>query len=235
MKRLLEQQSKQLHSQIEELDKINQKNWETQKEEFAELSQQTKNKIKEVSNYLEKNDIEKLKKDVLIVNEAFDNEIRLKNYEFLPDQRCLENSKAVYFLNKKTLKCIEEVKDYAKVIGSLPFPKGRFSLRVFVKSIKNNGFMMGVCTKNIKDTIHLASFNDSNITSINSCGYAFNRGLMSTFSGRIRSGTMVKMIVSLPLGEVRWFANDMELFVVNLGQTDKEDIFPLIGLGNMCD
>jgi hypothetical protein len=46
---------------------------------------------------------------------------------------------------------------------------------------------------------------------------------------------MVKMIVSLPLGEIRWFANDMELFVVDVGRTDKEELFPLIGLGNMCD
>ena len=69
--------------------------------------------------------------------------------------------------------------------------------------------MFGVCTNKIKDSLELASFNDSNIVSINSCGYLVNRGLMSTFNGKIKSGDIVRMIVSLPMGEIRWFCNDM--------------------------
>ena len=58
---------------------------------------------------------------------------------------------------------------------------------------------------------------------------------MSTFSGRIRSGDFVKMVVSLPIGEIRWYCNDIELAVVDCGQLKNEEVYPLIGLGNFCD
>ncbi len=95
------------------------------------------------------------------------------------------------------------------MLGVVPFGVGRFSMRLFIRNIKNNGLLLGVCSSKIKESLHLCKFNDINIISINSCGYVFNRGLMSTFSGRIKSGDVVKMLVSLPLGEIRWYCNDM--------------------------
>jgi hypothetical protein len=123
----------------------------------------------------------------------------------------------MFFLNQRTLKCTEESKDYLKISGTHPFPKGRYSFKIFVKNIKNNGLMFGVCNKKGRDGLEHTSFNDPNLISINSCGYVFNRSLMSTFSGRIKSGDVVKMLVSLPVGEIRWYCNDMELAVVDVG------------------
>ena len=45
---------------------------------------------------------------------------------------------------------MEDTKDYFKIIGKVSIPYGRYHLRFNVKSIKNNGLLLGICTAKAK-------------------------------------------------------------------------------------
>ncbi len=72
---------------------------------------------------------------------------------FSPDPKSIEAHEKVYFLNKKTLKCMEDTKDYFKIVGKHAIPYGRFHIRFTVKNIKNNGLLLGVCTSKAKQQL----------------------------------------------------------------------------------
>jgi hypothetical protein len=50
-----------------------------------------------------------------MIIESFNNEIRLKDYEFIPSAHSLSAAKKICFLNKKILKNLEDAKDYNKI------------------------------------------------------------------------------------------------------------------------
>ena len=88
------------------------------------------------------------------------------------------------------------MKDYLKTASSAPLGSGKSCVRLLIVNIKNNGLMLGVCGEKTKNNISKAVFNDLNMISINSCGYVFNCGKMSSFNAKIQSGDAIKMIVS---------------------------------------
>jgi len=134
----------------------------------------------------------------------------------VPDPQSLKSHKAVYFLNKKTLKNQEDIRDYNKIVAEAPIPSGRHKFRITVKNIKNNGLMFGICTNRLK-TINNLPFNDISIISLNSCGYLVNRGIMTMTNSNIKSGDVIKMLVDRSAGEVRWSVNDIEVCLAEIG------------------
>jgi hypothetical protein len=52
---------------------------------------------------------------------------------------------------------------------------------------------------------------------INSCGYLVNQGLMTSISGKIKSGDNLRMVVGTSTGEIRWYCNDVEIAGADLG------------------
>lgn len=54
-------------------------------------------------------------------------------------------------------------------------------------------------------------------------------------AAKIKSLDTVKMLVNKSQGLVRWFCNDIEIAVADMGYLSKEEIYPIIGLGNFND
>ena len=130
---------------------------------------------------------------------------------------------------------MEDVRDYSKIASASALGSGKHCFRILVNNIKNNGLMLGVCTENAKQNMDNIPFNDLNLISINSCGYLINRGRMSTFSGKIKSGDTLRMLINRSLGEVRWYCNDMELAAAEMGPLKQNLLYPFLGLGNFLD
>ena len=71
---------------------------------------------------------------------------------------------------------------------------------------------------------------------LNSCGYVINRGAMTLNSiAKIKSSDVIKMFVNKSQALVRWFCNDIEVAVADMGSMSKEEIYPIIGLGYFND
>jgi hypothetical protein len=141
----------------------------------------------------------------------------------------------LHWLNKRTLKNLEDVKDYNKSVGDEALPPGISKMRIHVHSIKNNGLLFGVCSKRVKEALESTTFNDQAMISINSCGYVTNRGGMVMTSARIKQGDIIKMLVNLSQGVITWSCNDVQVAVADMGPLNKEDVFPFIGLGYFGD
>jgi hypothetical protein len=143
--------------------------------------------------------------------------VKIKEYVFVPDPDTLAANRSIKFLNQRTLKCLEDAKDYIKVPSTTPLGLGRYCLRLRIRNIKNNGLMVGICSLAAKQSIGSIKFNDLSTISINSCGYVVNKGVMSPFAGRMKTGDVVRMVVSPSIGDVRWFCNDIEVAVAEMG------------------
>lgn len=76
----------------------------------------------------------------------------MKDYEFLPELGLQRGSKKLHWLNRRTLKNLEDVKDYNKIVSSA-LPKGISKLRFQVNTIKNNGLLLGVCNSKGRDSL----------------------------------------------------------------------------------
>jgi len=134
----------------------------------------------------------------------------------------LQNNKKVYYLNKKSLKCLEDTKDYFKIAGETTYPFGRYVCRFLVKNIKNNGLLLGVCNNKFRNQIENLPFNDKNLISLNSCGYVINRGAMVPFGWKIKSGDQLDMLVCTSTNEIKWVCNNIELAHAELGSLRDE-------------
>ena len=99
---------------------------------------------------------------------------------------------------------MEDVKDYVKITSRTPFMKGLSSMKIYVKNIKNNGLLFGICDESSKEKINQIKFNDFRLVSINSCGYVINKAKMLTFKSKISIGDTIKMTVDRNKGYVRW-------------------------------
>lgn len=77
----------------------------------------------------------------------------------MPEMGLPRGSKKLHWLNKRTLKNLEDVKDYNKVVGGA-LPRGISKLRFQVNAIKNNGLLLGVCNSKGRDRLENAAFND---------------------------------------------------------------------------
>lgn len=94
-------------------------------------------------------------------------------------------------------------------------------MRILVHSIKNNGLLLGLCTRKLRETISTAPFNDPALLSLNSCGYLTNRGAIVMTPARVRPGDTLKMSVNLSQGLVEWFCNDVGVAVADMGALAK--------------
>ena len=77
-------------------------------------------------------------------------------------------------------------------------------------------------------------FNDFGLISIVSCGYVVNRAKMTAFKVPIANGDTIKMLKNRS-GELRWYCNDIEIAVADLGPSKDDNLYPMIGLGHLCD
>lgn len=104
------------------------------------------------------------------------------------------------YLNNKTLKSLQDTRDYLKITSVSPLQEGKSCMKILVLNIKNNGLIMGVCTSKVRNNLEKTAFNDVNMISINSCGYIVNCGKMASINAKIQSGDALKMIVSTVQG-----------------------------------
>lgn len=163
-------------------------------------------------------------------------EIKVADYQFIPSMEEVKNVKKLHWLKDSTLKNLEDVRDYNKVVSPQPLRDGISKLRFMAHTIKNNGLLIGICNSKGKEGLSTAAFNDPNLVCINSCGYIINQGAMM-FSplAKIKSGDAVKMIVNKSQGIIRWFCNDIEIATADMGYFRHESIYPIIGLGCFGD
>jgi hypothetical protein len=54
-------------------------------------------------------------------------------------------------------------------------------------------------------------------------------------TAKIKSNDVVKMLVNKSQGLVRWFCNDIEVAVADMGSLNKDEIYPIVGLGYFND
>lgn len=54
-------------------------------------------------------------------------------------------------------------------------------------------------------------------------------------NAKIKSKDIVKMVVNLSQGIIQWFCNDIEVAVTDMGSMNKEQVFPMVGLGFFGD
>lgn len=127
------------------------------------------------------------------------------------------------------------MKDYNKVIAVQPLSLGIHKFRVSVRNIKNNGLLIGVCNEKIKESLGNTTFNDINLISLNSCGFIINRGIINMSNGKIKNGDIIKVVIDTFKGFIRWYCNDIEVALADLGIMKLEKLFPFIGLGYFSD
>lgn len=56
-----------------------------------------------------------------------------------------------------------------------------------------------------------------------------------TSIAKIKNTDVIKMLVNKSQALVRWFCNDIEVAVADMGSLSKEEIYPMIGLGYFND
>jgi len=59
----------------------------------------------------------RIRKENEQILQLFDLEIKVKSFPFVPDPSLLQTNRNLHWLNKKTLKNLEDVKDYNKVVS----------------------------------------------------------------------------------------------------------------------
>ena len=62
-----------------------------------------------------------------------------------------------------------------------------------------------------------------------------NRGAMHMSNAKIKGKDIVKMVVNLSQGIIQWFCNDIEMATADMGSMNKEEVFPMVGLGFFGD
>lgn len=92
----------------------------------------------------------RIKRDNEHILKLFDLEIKIRDHNFVPDQPLLHKNRNLHWLNKRTLKNLEDVRDYNKVIGEQALQPGIHKMRILVHHIKSNGLLFGVCTAKVK-------------------------------------------------------------------------------------
>lgn len=177
----------------------------------------------------------KIKRENEQILGLFELEIKVKDHQFVPDQALLSLNRKLHWLNKRTLKNLEDVKDYNKAVAEHPLLPGISKLRILVHSIKNNGLLIGICSRKAKESLDSTAFNDQSMISFNSCGYVTNRGAMVMTNARVKQGDTIKMLVNLSQGVITWFCNDIGVAMADMGALNKEEVFAVIGLGYFGD